>query len=203
MIASNDGGVTVRSTVASPESRGQSAHAQFYHVTTDTRTPYYVYGAQQDNTTIAIASRMTTCDWPSRLYAVGGGEAGYIAPYPPDPFIVYAGDYQGTLSRYDRHTGQTKSVTASLSFLMDVAPRCLTTASNGPRHCHFSARSQCALPRWRAHFQTTDGGMHWEAISDDLTRNDKSKQQISAAPSTKTTPARSTTTPSSLLSNRP
>src|SRR5206468_1489644 len=28
-------------------------------------------------------------------------------------------------------------------------------------------------------FKTTDGGVHWEAISPDLTRNDKSKQQAS------------------------
>jgi len=31
--------------------------------------------------------------------------------------------------------------------------------------------------------------MHWQAISPDLTRNDKSKQQTSADPSTKTIPA--------------
>ena len=31
-------------------------------------------------------------------------------------------------------------------------------------------------------FKTTDGGMHWEAISPDLTRNDKSKQQPSGGP---------------------
>ena len=33
-------------------------------------------------------------------------------------------------------------------------------------------------------FKTTDGGMHWEAISPDLTRNDKSKQQPSGGPIT-------------------
>ena len=33
-------------------------------------------------------------------------------------------------------------------------------------------------------FKTTDGGMHWEAISPDLTRNDKSKQQASGGPVT-------------------
>ena len=33
-------------------------------------------------------------------------------------------------------------------------------------------------------FRTTDAGMHWEAISGDLTRNDKSKQQPSGGPIT-------------------
>ncbi|MGA7685129.1 MAG: hypothetical protein WCA58_08955 [Terriglobales bacterium] len=33
-------------------------------------------------------------------------------------------------------------------------------------------------------FKTTDGGVHWEAISPDLTRNDKTKQQPSGGPVT-------------------
>ena len=33
-------------------------------------------------------------------------------------------------------------------------------------------------------FKTSDGGTHWEAISGDLTRNDKSKQQPSGGPVT-------------------
>ena len=45
---------------------------------------------------MAIASRsdegvIDKPDW----YPVGGGESGYIAPYPPDPDIVYAGAYEG------------------------------------------------------------------------------------------------------------
>ena len=45
-------------------------------------------------------------DW----FPVGGGESGYIAPYPPDPNIVYAGDYQGNITRFDRRTNQVKSI---------------------------------------------------------------------------------------------
>jgi photosystem II stability/assembly factor-like uncharacterized protein len=185
MIASNDGGVTVTLDGGKSWSRQDNQPtAQFYHVTTDTRTPYYVYGAQQDNTTIAIASRsddgsIGRADW----YAVGGGEAGYIAPYPPDPFIVYAGDYQGTLSRYDRHTGQTKSVTASPELsdgrgaaILDhrfqwTAP--LLISPHDPETLYHAGERL---------FKTRDGGMHWEAISDDLTRNDKTKQIISGGP---------------------
>src|SRR5207253_1255774 len=66
--------------------------AQFYHVITDNRLPYYIYGAHQDNSTVAIASAsakgaIDRPDW----YDVGGGESGYIAPDPTDPEIVYAG----------------------------------------------------------------------------------------------------------------
>jgi len=35
-------------------------------------------------------------------------------------------------------------------------------------------------------FKTSDAGMSWNIISPDLTRNDKQKQQASAAPSPKT-----------------
>ncbi len=185
MIASNDGGATVTLDGGKSWSRQDNQPtAQFYHVITDTRTPYYVYGAQQDNSTIAIASRsddgeIGRADW----YAVGGGEAGYIAPYPPDPNIVYAGDYQGTLSRYDRHTGQVKSVTASPELsdgrgaaVLDhrfqwTAP--LLISPHDPEMLYHAGERL---------FKTTDGGMHWEAISEDLTRNDKSKQQISGGP---------------------
>src|SRR5438445_324152 len=57
MIASNDGGATVTLDGGKTWTLQENQPtAQFYHVTTDTRAPYYVYGAQQDNSTIAIAS---------------------------------------------------------------------------------------------------------------------------------------------------
>src|ERR1019366_6540606 len=142
-----------------------------YHVITDTRTPYYVYGAQQDNSTVAIASRSDDAaigrdNW----YEVGGGEAGYIAPYPPDPNIVYAGDYQGNITRFNRRTNQVKNIAVSpeLSDGSGAAPHDPNTLYYGGERV----------------FKTTDGGTHWEAISGDLTRNDKSKQQPSGGPIT-------------------
>ena len=113
MIASNDGGVTV--TLDGGKNwtpQDNQPTAQFYHVITDTATPYRVYGPQQDSGTVAIASRsddgsISRSDW----YDVGGGEAGYIAPDPRDPNIVYAADYQGMITRYDRHIGQVKAIT--------------------------------------------------------------------------------------------
>ena len=58
MIVSNDGGVTVSLDGGKTwTSELNQPTAQFYHVITDNRSPYYVYGAQQDNSTIAIASR--------------------------------------------------------------------------------------------------------------------------------------------------
>src|SRR5215471_3373402 len=84
MIESNDGGANVSTNGgASWTTQGNQATAQFYHVITDNRFPYWVYGAQQDNSTVGIASAsergaIDRPDW----YAVGGGESGYIAPDP-------------------------------------------------------------------------------------------------------------------------
>ena len=85
--------------------------AQFYRVALDNDFPYHIYGAQQDNSTVRIASRTTeggigTSDW----YDVGGGESGWIAPSPKDSEIVFAGSYGGLITRYDHRTGQLRDV---------------------------------------------------------------------------------------------
>lgn len=185
MIVSNDGGVTVSldgGKTWSPQDNQPTA--QFYHVITDTRSPYYVYGSQQDSGTVAIASRsndfaITRSDW----YDVGGGEAGYIAPYPNDPNIVYATDYEGVITRFDKRTGQVKSIS--------VQPEITDGGGAAILEHRFQWTSPILIsphdPNVLYHggerlFKTTDGGMHWEAISPDLTRNDKSKQQPSGGP---------------------
>ena len=182
MIASNDGGVTVTLDGGKNwTTQDNQPTAQFYHVITDTATPYRVYGSQQDSGTVAIASRSDSGsidrpDW----YDVGGGEAGYIAPYPLDPNIVYAADYQGNITRFDKHTGQVKSITEQPDL------------SDGKGAAGLEHRFQWTAPvvisphdpntlyhGGERVFKTTDGGVHWQAISPDLTRNDKTKQQPS------------------------
>jgi photosystem II stability/assembly factor-like uncharacterized protein len=182
MIASNDGGVTVTIDGGknwTPEDNQPTA--QFYHVITDNATPYRLYGSQQDSGSVAIASRsdegsISVRDW----YDVGGGEAGYIAPDPRDPDVVYAADYQGNITRDDRHIGQVKSITeqpelsdahgaANLEHRFQwTAP--VLVSPHDPNTLYHGAEVL---------FKTTDGGMHWQAISPDLTRNDKSKQKVS------------------------
>ena len=182
MIASNDGGVTVTLDGGKNWTREDNQPtAQFYHVITDAATPYRVYGAQQDSGTVAIASRsddgaIDRSDW----YDVGGGEAGYIAPYPPDPNIVYAADYQGNITRFDKRIGQMRAITEQ----PDI--------SDGNGAANLEHRFQWTAPvlisphdpntlyhGGERLFKTTDGGVHWQAISPDLTRNDKSKQKAS------------------------
>lgn len=188
LINGNDGGATVSVDGGKTwTTLYNQPTAQFYHVIADHRFAYYVYGAQQDNTSIAIASRtdhgsIDREDW----YSVGGGESGYIAPDPKDPNIVYAGDYEGGLTRLDKRTGVTEQVSpwheltdglgaAGLKYRFQwTAP--MVISPHDPQVIYFGAQVL---------FKSTDGGTSWTAISPDLTRNDKSKQVVSGGPITK------------------
>ena len=111
MIEGNDGGAIVTFNGGKTwSSLMNQPTAQFYRVTTDDRFPYRVYGAQQDNSTVAIASRarggsIGVTDW----YDVGGGESGWIAPMPGNPDVVFAGSYGGEITRYDHKTGEQRA----------------------------------------------------------------------------------------------
>ena len=161
--------------------------AEFYHVLTDTQTPYRIYGAQQDNTTMTVPSRspiagITGAD----SFAIGGGESGYIAVRADDPNVIFAGNYQGILTRYDRRTGQSRNVM--------VWPE--TSAGEGAESLRY--RFQWTAPIVHSPhdpnilyttgnrvFRTADEGATWQSISPDLTRNDKSKLGPSGGPITK------------------
>ncbi|MBV9609730.1 MAG: glycosyl hydrolase, partial [Acidobacteria bacterium] len=114
----NDGGVTLTvdgGKTWTPQTNQPTA--QFYHVIADNQFPYYLYGAQQDNTTVAIASQNPNGETEGAgvigrewWYDVGGGESGYIAPDPRDANIVYSGDNGGLLARFDKRTGQEQLI---------------------------------------------------------------------------------------------
>jgi photosystem II stability/assembly factor-like uncharacterized protein len=187
MIESNDGGAAVSTNGGvSWTTEGNQPTAQFYHAVTDNRFPYWVYGAQQDNSTVGIASAAPGgIDRPS-WYPVGGGESGYIAPDPHDPEIVYAGSYGGEITRYNHHTGEEMNVTPWPinpigSAAVDQKYRFQWTepivfSPHDPNTLYFAAQVL---------FKTTDAGMNWKVISPDLTRNDPSKQQAAGGPITK------------------
>ncbi len=186
MINGNDGGATISVDGGTTwTTQYNQPTAQFYHVITDNRWPYYIYGAQQDNSTVAIKSFdddgvIGRQDW----YAVGGGESGYIAPYPPDPNITYAGA-ESFISRFDKRTEQ----------LVDISVWPLDVSGNGAEKLdhRFNWTSPLLISPHDANtlyaaaemlFKSTDHGQSWTAISPDLTRNDKSRQKPSGGPIT-------------------
>ncbi|HET9983969.1 MAG TPA: hypothetical protein VFQ38_10295 [Longimicrobiales bacterium] len=145
--------------------------AQFYHVVTDDQFPYRIYGAQQDAGSVAILSRsdlgqITFRDW----FMPGAGEAGYVAPDPADPDVVFGGDTYGSVYRFDRRTGQRQDVSpapaAPFGTPMEERKYRFTWTSplvfdpRDPHTLYFGAQKV---------LKTTDGGLHWQEISPDLT----------------------------------
>jgi len=145
--------------------------AQLYHVTTDDRFPYTVYGAQQDSGGVAVPSRtdhgqITPRDW----FPASGSESGYFALDPADPDVVYATGTYGTVSRWDRHRSLTQDVTPwpVSVFGTDITQRKYRDPWTPPlvfspvdkKTLYFGA--QVVL-------KTVDGGAHWTEISPDLT----------------------------------
>ena len=187
MINGNDGGATISvdgGTRWSTEDNQPTA--QFYHVVSDNRFVYHIYGAQQDNTTVAIASRtdhgtIDREDW----YSVGGGESGYIAPDPHDPDTVFAGAYAGTLTRFDRRTGQSQMISPWPQFMDGLFASQVKHRFNWTSPTVFSLHEPNTIYNGaEVLFKSTDGGRSWLPISPDLTRNDKTKQGSSGGPVT-------------------
>ncbi len=188
MIEGNDGG----SIVTSDGGRNWSTvdnqpTAQFYRVALDNDFPYNAYGAQQDNTTVKTATRsasggISERDW----YPVGGGESGWIAPWPKDTNVVFAGSYDGLITRYDHKNGQTQNVTVWPDNEMGWAPKDLKYRFQWNFPLLFSAHDpDLLLAGGNVLFASRDQGITWKPISGDLTRNDKSKQISSGGAITK------------------
>jgi len=148
------------------------------------RFPYWVYGSQQDNSSVGIpsgvpGSAIDFTDW----HAVGGGESGWIAPDPTNPEVVYAGEYGGQITRYDHRTEETRQIMAWPQLADGRAGSVLKyrfqwnapilISPHDPKTLYHAAQ---VLLRSR------DEGETWDVISPDLTRNDVAKQGRSGGP---------------------
>lgn len=192
MIVSHDGGASITTNRGRSWSMAQLPIAQMYHVTVDTRIPYYVYGNRQDGPSVRGPSNSRTGSFFGDLgitrgmwHSVGGGESGWATPDPEDPNIVWSsasgfGSVGGIVVRYDVRTQMARYAeiwpkatigwpAADLkyrfvwTFPLTISPHDRNRIYVGSQHVHV----------------TTDGGNSWQVISPDLTLNDKSRQQIS------------------------
>jgi photosystem II stability/assembly factor-like uncharacterized protein len=188
MINGNDGGATISVDGGRNWSTQMNQPtAQFYHVTADNDFPYRVYGTQQDNSSVGIATASDNGSiGRSDFSAVGGGESGYVAVDPRDSNIVYAGSYFGDITRYDKRTQQVQNIqqwpldpdgyNAAVQKYRYTWTMPIVFSPHDPNELYHSSQFL---------FRSTDGGHSWQTISPDLTRNDKSKQQDSGGPITK------------------
>jgi photosystem II stability/assembly factor-like uncharacterized protein len=183
-INANDGGANV-SVNAGQSWTGQAyPTAQLYHITVTNHQPYWVCGAQQDNSTACMPSRSTGV-LPPHL-AVGGGESGYIASDPEDPDIIFAGSYGGLLTRFDARTGGRQVVTIWPDNPMGHSAGELKERFQWTFPIVFSRTGPKRLYAASQHlWVTTDEGMSWDRISPDLTRADPKTMGPSGGPITR------------------
>jgi len=187
MIMGDDGGGYVSEDGGRSYTDVDMPTAQFYHVSVDNDFPYNVYGAQQDNSSIRIASATDGGSiGKDSWYPVAGGEAGYIVSDPENPEITFGGEYDGQLSTYNKKTNQFRDIS--------VWPE--------PNHGHGSIdrkyRFNWTYPIVFSPFdvqtlyvtsqyvhRSKDKGKSWEIISPDLTRRDPKTLDASGGPITK------------------
>jgi photosystem II stability/assembly factor-like uncharacterized protein len=156
-VISRNGGETWSSWYNQPT-------GQFYHVITDNRFPYWVYGAQQDSGAAGTPSRgnyrsLNFHDWRP---LEAGDENGYLAPDPLNPELIYG----GFVERQDLRTEQTARIPPGLMQMEDLRRTWtlpLVFSPIDPHVLYFGAQFV---------FRTGNGGDSWQAISPDLTRED-------------------------------
>ena len=188
MIESNDGGANISFDGGKSFSTLMNQPTgQFYRVALDQDFPYNIYGAQQDNTSVETSSRgnsgsITESDW----HEVGGGESGWIAPDPTNSQFVYAGSYDGLLTRYDHRTGALRDITAWPDNPMGSGVEVMKYRFQWSYPLLFSPNDPKLLYAGsNVLLGTRDEGQNWTVMSPDLTRNDKSKQGPVGGPITK------------------
>jgi photosystem II stability/assembly factor-like uncharacterized protein len=181
MINTNDGGANVSVNAGETWTSQQFPTAQLYGVYTTSHVPYHVCGAQQDNSTVCVPSSGSG----DEMYAVGGGESGYIAPDPLDTDVFYAGSYGGLLTRINRRTGEQRAINVWPDNPMghnsgDMPQRFQWTypiviSPTDPKTIYVTSQHV-----WKS----TNEGQSWQQISPDLSRHDPSTMGDSGGPIT-------------------
>jgi len=179
MINGNDGGANVSFDRGETWStQNNQPTGQFYRVNTDNQIPYHVYGAQQDNSTVAVASRGYDGSIGREDYEVlGGCESGYLAFDPDDPRYVYGSCFLGLIEEYDRQTHTVRSVQAYEEFGIGIRPRNSRYRANWNAPVLVSGHDPHVIYHaTQVLLRSDDRGFNWTEISPDLTRNETDKQ---------------------------
>ena len=187
MINSNDGGANISNNGGKSWSTQQNQPtSQFYRVITDHQVPYHVYGGQQDNSAIGIASRTYDqgIDWKD-WYSVAGCESAFLAFDPDDPQVVFGGCYQGIIERWYRDTHLGKEIKEYPELSLGNAPEGFRYRYNWNAPIISSPHDRSTIYHaGNVVFRTRNAGDSWDVISPDLTRNDKSRQGPGGKPFT-------------------
>jgi photosystem II stability/assembly factor-like uncharacterized protein len=185
LIEGNDGGASVSQNGGKNWSTEHNQPtAQYYHADLDGQFPFHIYGAQQDEGSFESPSAVRAGGIPGVWQRVVGGEETWVPMQPEKPWINYGEGYYGIVQKENRRSHITTDVSPWPAYKYGLKMAKVkyrygwwhTPLVTVPGHNDVLFAGANKL------LKTTDAGIHWKAISPDLTRNDKSKQQRSGGP---------------------
>ena len=188
MINSNDGGSNISFNGGkSWSTQKNQPTAQFYRVNVDNRFPYWVYGGQQDNSTVAIKSSSFSngISWKDWIAGVGGCETAYVAFDPDNPVLMYAGCYQGIITEYNAVLDNNKNIMAYPEMGLGEPSDEQKYRFNWNAPILVSMHdSDVIYHAANKLLKTSDRGVTWKEISPDLTRNKRENMGPGGGPIT-------------------
>ena len=179
-VVGDDGGVGITIDGGKSFTRIALPNAQMYHVATDTKIPYNLYGNRQDGYSYGGPSNSRGSRSIGVWSAVGGCESGWAVPDTIDQRTVWSGCYDAGLERFDLQTKMARAVEPWPEAGYGVAPKDLkyrfqwTFPITISPHDHNTVYVGSQFVH-----KTTNGGQSWTLISPDLSTNDSTKQQSS------------------------
>ena len=145
--------------------------AQFYHVSTDGKDPYQVYGGLQDNSTWAGDTEYPGGITNNRWENLYGGDGFWAFADPSDPDYAYAEYQGGHVSRINRRTLAARDVQPKARYKEKLRYNWNTPIALSPNERGTLYIGSQFL------FRSRDHGVTWDRISPDLTTNDPIRQR--------------------------
>lgn len=179
MINANDGGGSVTYNGGKTWSTLMNQPTgQFYRAITDNQYPYRVYSGQQDNSTIAIDSRVVD-DGIGEMHwdVMRAGESSTVALDPDNPRYVYSTYFASNFVEWDRDIDNTRMVRPYPERVTGEQPKNLKYRANWNGPVIVSPHNPNVIYYGSQYMmKSSDRGVTWDVISKDLTRNDKEHQ---------------------------